>query len=92
MPLCPLCGAHGAVVEEEASVSLVSCVRCSDFSMTRTAAAQWKLSRGAQQSPALLMAWKHMVRSRKAGELPVITLALAETCLYWARRSADTGT
>ena len=76
---CPLCSAEGAVIEVEEPNLLVSCPRCSDFSITRAAAAQWKHGRVVTAPDALLRAWKHLGRVRESGQLPLLTLAQIDT-------------
>jgi hypothetical protein len=90
--LCPLCAAQGAVIAEEAPALTVHCARCGDFSITRAAAAMWKLSGGSAQSSALLFAWKHLLQSRRSGHFPALTLSFIETCIAWGERAADSGT
>jgi hypothetical protein len=71
---CPLCETEGAVLEADADAQgyLVSCPSCSEFSITRTAIAQWKQSRGATRTGPLQLAWIHLSRSRSRGEFPAV--------------------
>jgi len=72
---CPLCDTEGALVEKDELGFLVSCPSCSEYSITRTALAQWKQSRGASKTGPLQRAWQHLAIARSSGEFPTVRIA-----------------
>jgi predicted RNA-binding Zn-ribbon protein involved in translation (DUF1610 family) len=71
---CPLCNTEGALLEPDDQGFLVSCPSCSEYSITRSAVAQWQHSRGAHRTGPLQLAWVHLARERSTGQLPAIRL------------------
>ena len=71
---CPLCETEGAVLETEDNSVLVSCLKCSDFSISHSALAQWRHSKCATHDGMLQLAWRHLARERSQGQLPAIRL------------------